>query len=131
MICHSSGMNSAIQKRASPCVGPREGVRTDTALGVTGKCLSRDPNLHQGQTWLVYQERALRRDFQLVLLQASSSLAKSFPRRGCGVPGRRFAGTRVTVWHPQEAAVQVQLPFGAKVQFSAAPLFPWGSFELG
>lgn len=63
MMCHGSRMNSAIQKCVSSCVSPREGLRADAALGVTGKYLSRYPNLHQGQTWLVYQERALRRDF--------------------------------------------------------------------
>ena len=80
MMCHSSRMNLAIQKRVSPCVSPREGVRTDAVLGVTGKCLCRHPSLHQGQTWFVYWERALRQDFQLVLLQASTSLAESFSR---------------------------------------------------
>lgn len=84
MICHSSQMNSAIQKCVSPCVSPREGLRTDAALGGDGKCLSRHPNLHQGQMWLVHQEQALRRDFQLVSLQAGSSLVKSFSRRRCG-----------------------------------------------
>lgn len=52
-------------------------------------------------------------------------------RLRCSRPKVRRRCARATAWHPQEAAVQVQLPFGAKVQFSAALLFPWGSFKLG
>lgn len=129
MMCHSSRMNSTIQKCLSPCVSPREGVRSDAALGVTGKC-----PLRQGQTWLVYQERALRfQGFQLVLLQASSSLAKVLfsAMWWCFWPKvRRVLPKEDRVASPGNS-VQVQLPFGAKLQVSAALLFPRGSFKLG